>query len=236
MGIDRATFLIDRDGIDRADLAQGEGGRPCRGGARGGARTALSDAVRRRNRRGCGRSPPHVAATVQPVACAPPAAIFVAGVARRPARRQRDRPDQPALLPGRRRPSARSRRGGSIRTSRRSARISRQLYGLAARAARRGWPIAASIATAAQLRSLRLRRSAADPATRPAQELARDDAPVDARALGAGRSDGARGQRRIDALCRLSDRAEAGGRRRGRGSRAGCRTRRRSSRPTSTTE
>ena len=34
MGIDRATFLIDKDGVVRKDLAQGQGERPRRRGRR----------------------------------------------------------------------------------------------------------------------------------------------------------------------------------------------------------
>ena len=42
MGVERTTVLIDRDGTDRPDLAEGEGAGPCRGGAGGGARPGLT--------------------------------------------------------------------------------------------------------------------------------------------------------------------------------------------------
>ena len=48
MGIERATFLIDKTGTRGQGLAQGEGARPCRRGAAGreGALTFLSSRVK----------------------------------------------------------------------------------------------------------------------------------------------------------------------------------------------
>ena len=43
MGIERATFLIDRDGRVAQRVAQGQGAGPCRGGAQRGTQTRLGD-------------------------------------------------------------------------------------------------------------------------------------------------------------------------------------------------
>ena len=54
MGMERATFLVERQGRHRTGLAQGEGARPCRGRA-GGGESAMKS---RSNASGTARSAP----------------------------------------------------------------------------------------------------------------------------------------------------------------------------------